>query len=100
MSKSIDASYGGTLISDLQIGHVVENNPPITSLRQGLMDELRQEGQVSTTASNNEVERRGNASTTNEAALSQSSTPSLAHRRYYPRDRSNRLLDRPRPLKC
>jgi hypothetical protein len=43
--------------------------------------------------SNDEVERRGFASTRNEAALSQSSTPSLAHRSYFPRDRSNRLLD-------
>ena len=33
---------------------------------------------------NDEVERRGNALVTNEAALSQSSTPSLAHRRCDP----------------
>jgi hypothetical protein len=32
-------------------------------------------------ASNDEVERRGVASKSNEAALSQSSTPSVAHRR-------------------
>ena len=36
-------------------------------------------------ASNDEVERRGNASTSNEAHLSQSSTPSLAHRSCGPR---------------
>jgi hypothetical protein len=41
---------------------------------------------------NDEVERRGTAAT-NEADLSRSSTPSLAHRRYYSRDRSNRLLE-------
>jgi hypothetical protein len=35
-------------------------------------------------AHNDEIERRGVASTTNEAALSQSSTPSLAHRRRGP----------------
>jgi hypothetical protein len=36
-------------------------------------------------ASNDEVERRGFALPTSEADLSQSSTPSLAHRRCYPR---------------
>jgi hypothetical protein len=41
---------------------------------------------------NDEVERRGNAATSIEAALSQSSTPSLAHLRCDPRDRSNRWL--------
>ena len=40
-------------------------------------------------ASNDEVERREVAPATNEDALSQSSTPSLAHRRCDPRDRSN-----------
>lgn len=68
MSRSIDASYGGTVTSDLQIGHAVENNPPITSLRQGLMAELPQEGQVSTTASNDEVERRVVAKPQNEGS--------------------------------
>jgi hypothetical protein len=43
-------------------------------------------------APNDEVERRGIAPTPNEAALSQSSIHSLAHRRRDPRDRSNRLL--------
>ena len=43
-------------------------------------------------ASNDEVERRGVAPAKNEARLSQSSTPSLAHRRLSPRDRSNRWL--------
>jgi hypothetical protein len=43
-------------------------------------------------SSNDEVERRGGAPTANEAALFQSSIPSLAHRRHQPRDRSNRLL--------
>jgi hypothetical protein len=43
--------------------------------------------------SNDEVERRGLAPPVNEDALSQSSTPSLAYRRCYHRDRSNRLLD-------
>jgi len=57
------------------------------------------------TGSNDEVERRGVAAPTNEAALSPSSTPSLAQRRRDPRDRSNRLLDampRPqrRPVTC
>jgi hypothetical protein len=42
---------------------------------------------------NDEVERRGIALTSIEAALSQSSIPSLAYRRCDPRDRSNRLLD-------
>jgi len=42
---------------------------------------------------NDQVERRAVAPTQNEAGLFQSSTPSLAHRRRYPRDRSNRLLD-------
>ena len=36
-------------------------------------------------SSNDEVERRGIASSPNEAALSQSSIPSLAHRRRHPR---------------
>jgi hypothetical protein len=45
------------------------------------------------TAPNDQVERRGNAPTSNEADLSRSSTPSLAQRRWYSRDRSNRLLD-------
>jgi hypothetical protein len=44
-------------------------------------------------SSNDEVERRAAAPTHNEADLSQSSIHSLAHRRRYPRDRSNRLLD-------
>jgi len=44
-------------------------------------------------APNDEVERRAVAPTLIEAALSQSSTPSLAHRRLSPRDRSNRWLD-------
>ena len=41
---------------------------------------------------NDEVERRGDAQTSNEADLSRSSTPSLAQRRYYPSARSNRLV--------
>jgi hypothetical protein len=45
-----------------------------------------------TTAFNDEVERRAVAPTTNEADLSQSSIPSLAHRRLSTRDRSNRWL--------
>ena len=43
-------------------------------------------------APNDEVERRGCARTTNGGTLSQSSTPSFAHRRCCPRDRSSRLL--------
>jgi hypothetical protein len=46
-----------------------------------------------TLASNDEVERRGVAPTTNEADLSQTSTPSLAYRRCNRRDRSNLGLD-------
>jgi len=42
---------------------------------------------------NDEVERRGVALPTNETDLSRSSTLSLAHRRFYPRVRSNRLLE-------
>jgi len=41
---------------------------------------------------NDEVERRAAAPLRNEDALSQSSTPSLAHRSPNTRDRSNRLL--------
>jgi hypothetical protein len=41
-------------------------------------------------ASNDEVERRAVASPSSEAALSQSSTPSLASPKMLPRDRSNR----------
>jgi hypothetical protein len=41
---------------------------------------------------NDEVERRRASPTTNGTDLSRSSTLSLAHRRYCPRDRSNRLL--------
>src|SRR5271170_686291 len=44
-------------------------------------------------ASNDEVERRGVAPTSNEADLSQSSTPSLAIRRRRPAIGSNRLLE-------
>jgi len=54
---------------------------------------------VSKMDSNDEVERRGVAPTSNEADLSQSSSPSLAERdpllgspKTAPRDRSNRLL--------
>ena len=43
--------------------------------------------------SNDQVERRGNALLTNEAALSQSSTSLLGSPKTQPRDRSNRLLD-------
>jgi hypothetical protein len=45
---------------------------------------VQNEGKRST-GSNDEVERRGGALSTNEADLFQSSTPSLAHRRYSPR---------------
>src|ERR1700743_3177611 len=45
-----------------------------------------------TVSSNDEVERRAGAQTTNKTDLSQSSIPSLAHRRHASRDRSNRLL--------
>jgi hypothetical protein len=49
--------------------------------------------------SNDEVERRAGAPTPNKDALSQSSTPSFAHRSCSPRDRSNRLLDARAELK-
>jgi hypothetical protein len=48
-------------------------------------------GHIEEGAPNDEVERRGASPTTNEADLSQSSTPSLAHRRRDPR--SLELLD-------
>ena len=44
-------------------------------------------------ASNDQVERRAGAPALIEDALSQSSTPSLAHRRFDTRVRSNRLLE-------
>jgi len=42
--------------------------------------------------SNDEVERRGVATTLIERSLSKSSTPSFASPKMLPRDRSNRLL--------
>jgi hypothetical protein len=49
-------------------------------------------GTMLSDAPNEEAERRAAAPASNEDALSQSSTPALAHRRRDPRDRSNRLL--------
>jgi len=49
-------------------------------------------GTMLSDAPNEEAERRAVAQSHNEADLFQSSTPSLAHRRRNPRDRSNRLL--------
>ena len=53
--------------------------------RQNSRNGYRELTLVRTYSSNDEVERRGVALTRNEAALSQSSTPSLAHRRCGPR---------------
>src|SRR5258708_7511540 len=52
-----------------------------------------------TTVLNDEGERRGASPASNEGTLLQSSTSSLAHRRYYPRDRSNGLLGSKLPAK-
>ena len=64
--------------------YVHEERTAITSRLAKTIEALRYDRMILGRRSNDEVERRGIATATNEADLSRSSTHSLAHRRCYP----------------
>src|ERR1700743_1524756 len=73
--KSLGVAARNVAISAFPAGLANRQTPP----------RLPKVGTASKVSSNDEVERRAGAPTINETALSQSSTPSLAHRSHYPR---------------
>jgi hypothetical protein len=76
--------------NDQRSGH--QSNRPGSPINGASTCAISSPRNIALKSANDEVERRGASLASNEGTLSQSSTPSLAHRKRDPRDRSNRLL--------